>query len=107
MKMEFKRSEIASGTIDPTAVSNFLSLAKFGISQTRLPNLLVSSSSNEKETFLEFLISLGLVQIERNPAETTSRESKNAVMIYTTEKGFRYLRCYNSLLELSGGSLFR
>jgi predicted transcriptional regulator len=87
--------------IEPEAITNVLTLAKYGISQNEVMTSIRSASSLDMKTFVGYLVSIGLIQIVK-----ASRNSGPA-LLYTTEKGFKFLRSYNTLVELAGGTCFK
>jgi hypothetical protein len=87
--------------IEPQTIANVLTLAKFGISLSDV--LPPGASRSPAEQQIDFLLSQRLVEIEPSPR---GRDSKISSVLYTTEKGFRYLRAYNSLVEMTGGLAF-
>jgi hypothetical protein len=89
--------------VDPASVSRLLSLAKYGISQHEILTNCGPVGSLDAKSFVDYLVLLGLIHAEKQPLSLSSLE--RLTMFYTTEKGFRFLRSYHSLVELAGGSL--
>jgi hypothetical protein len=96
LKMDLSREILESKQIDPRIISSVLSRAKLGVSEKEIR----SSTGRDDSSLVEQLITLGLLQPENMP-----RLSGESQTLFTTEKGFRFLRNYQSLVQL-GGNLF-
>jgi predicted transcriptional regulator len=78
--------------IDPSVVSGILTLARLGISQEEILTDPLVADSFQPRSFMNRMISMGLIQLDGG-------------RVFTTEKGFRFLHSYNSLLELCEGNI--
>ncbi len=92
--------------IEPEAITNVLTLAKYGISQNEVTANIRSAGSLDVKTFVDYLISIGLIQIDKAP-RTSGPGAETLTLLYTTEKGFKFLRSYNTLVELTGVTCFK
>lgn len=89
-----------SSQIDPDMISSILSLARFGISQNEVLSHTSTATSLETKSYVDSLLSLGLIQIEKIPSPNLGPGTLS--LLYTTEKGFRFLRSYKTLVDLVG-----